>query len=209
MRLATLGLLLLAAGASAQDARTAAFDGALDALDDTLTTGEAVDRYVFDVAAGEEVTVEMVSDAFDTWLVLKRPGAPNLDNDDWNGSRRVSRIVARADSAGTFEALATSYAPGMTGAYRITVSSVPPASVTASPRDADGFAGTVWAGRLPRRAGVSDLPLGSAPAARCARRSPRRPTLPRTLPRQAPRTAGSSPTARSSSRTAPRQCASR
>ena len=149
MRLATLGFLVFASAASAQSALRPALTegvvGRLEATDDTLTSGEWLDRFPIAVEAGQTVTIELASNAFDPYLILKLPSGENLDNDDWNGSRNVSRIVYAAAESGTLEALATSYAPGMSGAYAVEVSVAFPSDSLTSPTDARALVGTVWA----------------------------------------------------------------
>ena len=162
MRLVSVLLLVLASAASAQPslrpALTEGVVGRLGADDDTLTTGEWLDRFPIVVEAGQTVTIELASNDFDPYLVLKLPGGEQVDNDDWNGSRRVSRIDYRATAADTLEALVTTYAPGMTGEYAVEFSVAFPSDDLTSPTDAQALAGTIWAedcsGQYPVRAYV-------------------------------------------------------
>ena len=164
MRLPLLCLLAaLAPAAAAQrashaapalrPASTASHEDTLEAGDDTLTSGEFSDAWTLEVAAGQELTVEVVSDAFDPYVILKppsgAPGSEQLDNDDWNGSRRVARIVQPNAAAGTWTLLATSYSVGETGRYTATLSAAYPSDSLTSARTRAGLAGTTWAEDCP------------------------------------------------------------
>ncbi|HLL75181.1 MAG TPA: NF038122 family metalloprotease, partial [Pyrinomonadaceae bacterium] len=86
------------------------------------------DAYTFTGAAGQLVTIEMDSTAFDTYLYLLRPGETALSyrtiqNDD-TGTGLNSRIVAVLPGSGTYTILANSAFSGATGAYTLRVTSV-------------------------------------------------------------------------------------
>ena len=95
--------------------------GALAAGDGTLNSGEYVDRYAFVGRAGDRVTVDLTSTAFDPYLILQMPGDDQLDNDDWEGATDHSRIEHTLPADGTYHVLVTSYAAGETGAYTLTM----------------------------------------------------------------------------------------
>ncbi len=121
----------------------------LQAGDDSLTSGEFSDTWTFEVATGQEITAEVVSDAFDPYVILKPPSGVQLDNDDWNGSRRIARFVHPNAVAGTWTALATSFSPGERGRYVVTLSTAYPSDSLTSARTRDGLAGTTWAEDCP------------------------------------------------------------
>lgn len=135
--------------ATLRPASTERHEDALEAADDTLTSGEFSDAWTLEVAEGQELTVEVVSDAFDPYVILKPPSGDQLDNDDWNGSRRVARIVHPNAAAGTWTLLATSYSPGERGRYIATLSAAYPSDSLTSARTRDGLAGTMWAEDCP------------------------------------------------------------
>ncbi|MDX1420741.1 MAG: hypothetical protein R3181_12295, partial [Rubricoccaceae bacterium] len=60
--------------------------------DATLGSQEYVDTYGFVGRAGEGVSVDLRSSAFDPYLILQMPGEDQLDNDDWEGARDRARI---------------------------------------------------------------------------------------------------------------------
>ncbi len=124
-------------------------EDALEAPDDTLTSGEFSDTWTFEVAAGQEITAEVVSDAFDPYIILKPPSGAQLDNDDWNGSRRIARVVHPNAVAGTWTALATSFSRGERGRYTVTLSAAYPSDSLTSARARDGLVGTTWAEDCP------------------------------------------------------------
>lgn len=128
---------------------TQRLDDQLAASDLTLTSGEYVDTWLLDVEAGQEITVEVVSDAFDPYIILKSPSGEQLDNDDWEGSTRLARIVHGDAEAGQWEVLATSYRPGVTGGYAVTLSAAYPSDDLASATTRDGLVGTSWAEDCP------------------------------------------------------------
>jgi len=116
-------LALLAVPAAAQGTYT----GALHASDETLTSGEFVDRYTVTLRRGQWVEVVMRSSDFDPYLILKPPSCERggacegqLDDDDFLPGGSAFLWVA-VDEAGTWEVLATSHAPGSKGAYSLDV----------------------------------------------------------------------------------------
>jgi hypothetical protein len=132
-----LGLVLLplgcgggtdAPGASAE-ADTDPFTrerGELATGDQTLTSGEFSDSYTFDVQPGQWVEVALTSSTFDPYVILKPPSCADVqgtcdrqtDNDDFLPGGG-SFLWERADEAGRWEVLVTSFQPGETGAYEL------------------------------------------------------------------------------------------
>jgi hypothetical protein len=96
--------------------------GNLAAGDGTLESGEFADVYPVDVRAGQNVTVEVNTDGtLDPYLILRAPSDQQVDNDDYNGSTRQSRIEHVAAETGEYDVLVTSYEPGETGPYTLTI----------------------------------------------------------------------------------------
>ncbi len=97
--------------------------GALEAADETLITGEYIDAYDFQGWPGQHVAIDLTSDEFDTYLILKDPSGGQVENDDAEGDDRVghSSIASDLTQTGMYRVLVTSYEPGETGPYRLTI----------------------------------------------------------------------------------------
>lgn len=100
--------------------------GELRGGDDTLSSGEYNDRWAFPVRRGQTYEVSLTSTAFDPYLLVRGPGGLQEDNDDDPSARgsRDSRIRFTAPADGEVEIGATSYEPGESGPYRLTLAAV-------------------------------------------------------------------------------------
>ncbi|MEL6939099.1 MAG: PPC domain-containing protein [Cyanobacteria bacterium J06598_1] len=99
-------------------AHQAALAQALLQQEGTLAPME--DAYPFDGDAGQTMTIELQSEAFDTILLLKGPdGEIITSNDDYGGTLN-STIVYELPEAGTYSAVASSFS-GQGGSYQIEV----------------------------------------------------------------------------------------
>ncbi|MDT7541981.1 MAG: hypothetical protein QOE33_1885 [Acidobacteriota bacterium] len=106
----------------------------------TLANGDCVspidgsfyDAYSFTGAAGQQVTIDMTSTAFDPYLYLMRPGETTISadpnttiQDDDGGGGTNARISLTLQTSGTYTILANSYGTGITpvgtGAYTLTL----------------------------------------------------------------------------------------
>ncbi len=134
------GVVFVAANLSTQDEGLGAYTltlqnvlaGAL-LLDETglLAEGDArardesfYDPYPIEVEAGRTYVISMSSEDFDTYLLLVDAEDERIArNDDALGTD--SRLVWRAPTTGTYRIFANSYAPGTTGAYRVTARALP------------------------------------------------------------------------------------
>ena len=96
---------------------TAALTTASQLLDD----GKYFELHPFTAQAGQQVTVELTSDTFDTFAVLLTSGGQPLVEDDDGGEGTNSRIQQMLTSDGVYLVGVTSYAPGTTGSYTIVV----------------------------------------------------------------------------------------
>ena len=129
-------LLLLLAAAYTGCAAQADSDGfvresgTLASGDETLRSGEFVDRYTVSTKPGQWIEVAMTSSAFDPHLILQPPGCRaeqsadgtcegQLDNDDVDSSDRKAFVWAPSSQGGTWTIMATSSAPGESGAYEV------------------------------------------------------------------------------------------
>ena len=119
----------------------AAIDGRLAAGDGRLTSGEYSDRYRFTARRGQRIRAELTAGKFDTYLMLRRPDGTQDDNDDSqvDGQNSTnSRIDTVLAEDGEYVLVVTSYRPGESGDYRLTLNPSPglprQASVQGGPR---------------------------------------------------------------------------
>ena len=99
--------------------------GRLDSGNDTLRSGEYMTVYTLNGQAGDHVEVTLRSDQFDPYLFVQGPGdfAVANDDDDTGEDGVNSRLVLTLPASGEYQIIATSYEPGETGSYRLSVSS--------------------------------------------------------------------------------------
>jgi hypothetical protein len=110
--------------------------GELTEDDPRLEDESPYDAYTLDLAAGAAVAIEMTSYDVDTFLVLNGPADLSLENDDFGGSTRHSRIELIAQSAGQYEILATCFDPTNRGDYEIRVDPIEGRQASLSEGDA-------------------------------------------------------------------------
>lgn len=128
--------------------------GSLAAGDSRPEDGKYRDVYVFDGQAGETVSVEMTSSAFDTYLGVLTPSGEQIENDDYEGSRSRSLVELTLRETGRYRVYATSYSAGLTGAYQITLRASGLAAAAPGAVSAPGGEGRVYG----VFAGISDYP---------------------------------------------------
>lgn len=104
------------------------FSGVLDPGDRTSIKGEHYERYPVQVAAGQRILVTMMSEEFDSFLVLKPPRGRRMISDDYLNDLE-SRIDFIAETDGMYELYATSYEGGEVGVYSLRVMLGEPAKV--------------------------------------------------------------------------------
>ena len=95
--------------------------GTLGPGDSQLETGEYVDRFQVEVDVGDVIVADVTSDEFDTYLVVRSPGGIQTENDDHEGATDRSYLEVPVDEPGTWVVWATTFEPGETGDYRISV----------------------------------------------------------------------------------------
>jgi thiol-disulfide isomerase/thioredoxin len=107
---------------------------------DTLTEDDAKDTkktdcfakvYKVKLKAGELYRIDMISketdpQKFDPFLRLEDSSGKQLAMDDDGGGFPNAKIIFKAEKAGTYKVIATTFAPNMTGAYAITVARATP-----------------------------------------------------------------------------------
>lgn len=112
-------LFLLAASASAS---AQSYDGHLAAGDDQLPSGEFVDEFTVTPERGQTVRAVVTSDEFDTYVIVKTASDEQAEDDDCtDGETTRSCAELAVDEEGPVRILVTSFKPGETGAYRVTV----------------------------------------------------------------------------------------
>lgn len=99
------------------DARVIRQQGRLESGDETLGSGEFKDNFFFEAVAGERVVIDLRSEEFDPYLILRPPVGDQQDNDDHEGSASWSQIATTLTQTGTYTVTATTYKPGSTGGY--------------------------------------------------------------------------------------------
>lgn len=95
--------------------------GSLQPGDETLQTGEYADSITFQGQPGQRIRIDLTSDDFDTYLMLRAPSGDQLDNDDFSGQQNRSVIETTLSESGEYRVIVTSYATNETGDYEITI----------------------------------------------------------------------------------------
>lgn len=101
--------------------------GSLGRGDAAMDDGSLFDLYTYEAHAGERLTVNMRSDAFDTFVTVARLNngeAELLVRDDDTGGGTNSRAELTVDRDGPIFILANALSEGMTGAYTIELTAV-------------------------------------------------------------------------------------
>jgi hypothetical protein len=119
LRIDVGGSAAAAAAAATATAGPRVERGTLAAGDDSLRSGEYVDAYTFEGRPGQHVALDVVSQDFDTYLMLRPPRGQQRENDDVEGRPRHSAIEADLTEAGTYKVIVTSYKRGEAGAYEL------------------------------------------------------------------------------------------
>ncbi len=111
-------------------------DSALSADDCTIDDGTFIDFWEFSGTAGQTVTIDLMSDDFDTYLFLVDPAPATADQDDDGGEGTNSRIVFILDASGIWTIGANAFSIGEAGDYTLSLgcSNTGP-SVPAAPTD--------------------------------------------------------------------------
>ncbi|MBV8520253.1 MAG: PPC domain-containing protein [Acidobacteria bacterium] len=96
--------------------------GSLSVSDCTLGDGSYADVYSFSGTSGEQVTINLSSTAFDTYLLLYDPSGSLAMTDDDSGPGLNSQIAYTLTATGTWYIVANSLHAGDTGAYDVLLS---------------------------------------------------------------------------------------
>ncbi len=96
--------------------RSLSINGALEAEDATLNSGEYYEIHTFEGTEGQSIQIDLVSEAFDTYLIVFGPDGDRLaENDDGDSSN--AQVWLTLPTTGTYTVWATSYSVGEVGAY--------------------------------------------------------------------------------------------
>lgn len=96
-------------------------EGVLEEGDAHLSNGSFYDGHVFEGEAGQIVRILMVSEAFDTFLLLQNASGEGLTRNDDGSDGTNAEIVFRLPETGQYQIIANAYDESGKGAYRLTV----------------------------------------------------------------------------------------
>ncbi|MEM8641584.1 MAG: CHAT domain-containing protein [Cyanobacteria bacterium P01_G01_bin.54] len=98
------------------------FEGELSERSQVLAFDDSYfNSYTFTGRAGESIQIDLVSDDFDSYLLLFDPNSNTLVEDDDGGEGLNARITITLPLDGEYEIWANSSRPGEVGDYRLTV----------------------------------------------------------------------------------------
>jgi hypothetical protein len=99
------------------------FTGTLQEGDDTLDNGEYFDYFEIDLVQGQEVTFELSSTDFDTYLIISAPDDFGYVNDDAtiDVDGYLSKLTIPISTTGTWTIGVSSYEVGESGDYQVGV----------------------------------------------------------------------------------------
>ncbi|HJL14417.1 MAG TPA: caspase family protein, partial [Sandaracinaceae bacterium LLY-WYZ-13_1] len=154
-------------GSEGGEARTET--GSLAQGDATLRSGELADTYRMSFTPRSSVRIRLDSSEFDTYLIVRSPSGHQQDNDDRAGGGLNSGLDIPVAEPGTYELTVTSYRPGETGRYTLSVTEgdsvvAPPSSGGSGGEGAPSGGGRVWG----LFAGITDYPGGTNDLPECA-----------------------------------------
>ena len=95
--------------------------GTLASGDESLRSGEYVDVYEFEGIPGQHANLDVSSSEFDTYLILRGPGKISAENDDVAEAPGHSILDLDLTEMGTYRVIVTSYEPGETGTYELSI----------------------------------------------------------------------------------------
>lgn len=115
-------------------------NGSLAGSDPTMQEGQHYDLYTFNGRRGQNVSIDLTSSTFDTFMMLIFPSGEGVEDDDGIAGTTNSRISGGLPEDGEYTVVVSSYSPGATGAYQLRMNlgaggasaGQPPASSTAS-----------------------------------------------------------------------------
>ncbi len=121
-RLATMDPANPAPGGARAVALGESVNGMLAPSDAAAFTGGFVDYYAFAGRAGQRVTFDLGSEEIDTFLTVFLPDGRQELNDDRNGIEDTDSLLSiTLPTDGTYHVAASSFSPGETGRYSLTL----------------------------------------------------------------------------------------
>jgi hypothetical protein len=114
-----------------------------ETIESELTTKDVRDRnrngsyakiYPIKLEAGKTYQIDMKSRELDSYLRLEDPSGKQVAKDDDSGGNLDARIVYKAEKDGEYKIIATTFAPGLTGKYTLTVAKVAGPKLAAAAR---------------------------------------------------------------------------
>ena len=100
--------------------------GQLDAEDETLVSGEFIDLYVLEGCAGDKAVIELRSEEFDPYLIVRTPSDGQLYNDDHEGDPTRSLLALKLDQTAGYVIGITTSRVGEAGEYTFSLSRAEP-----------------------------------------------------------------------------------
>ncbi len=92
-------------------------NGRLDSNSKTLENGNYYNIHTFEGKAGEQLTIDLVSEKFNTYLMLLDSEANKIAEDDDSGSQQNAKIIVTLPQTGTYIIAVTSNQAGKLGEY--------------------------------------------------------------------------------------------
>ena len=89
--------------------------------------------WALDGLAGETVTVDLISDAFDAYLMMAGPGFAKLLQDDDGGGACNARLTITFTESGAYQLLVNTVEPRTTGPFLLAVRIGTPAAAASLP----------------------------------------------------------------------------
>lgn len=84
-----------------------------------ISSGEFAYQLDLTVEAGLNITVDLTSSDFGTYLIVLGPNGENLQNDDFEGKLYHSQVNFTAEKEGVYHVLATTSTIGETGGFKL------------------------------------------------------------------------------------------
>ena len=107
--------------------------GSLDPEDERLNDGSFYDTYDFAGRSGQEVTIQLTSSSFDTYLILvDSRGRKIAENDDASSSSLNSSLTVSLPEDGTYQIIANGIDSSAVGNYHLLLSSDTEATTASS-----------------------------------------------------------------------------
>lgn len=98
-------------------------EGVLDESDGRLSSGEYREDHVIELEAGQTVRIDLESNDFDAWLIVRAPNGEQQSNDDRGDGTLHSALTLTATEAGSYVVTVTTYGVGERGAYVLRIGS--------------------------------------------------------------------------------------